>query len=175
MIDLEMLNKQLDVTNKLKDMFAMQILLNEDIFEKHKDKQMTEENLSFAIIDEIGELTHELKGDWCWWKNTQAPVNRQRVLEELVDIWHFVITWQIEYTDWFPENLISRICCYLKGYYFEATGEIGNIIGGMMESYECKIHYLFDLTLKLGFTFDEVYQEYLKKNKENYKRLKEGY
>ena len=156
-------------------MFAMQIALNENIFEKHKDKPMTAENLSLAIIDEIGELTHELKGDWCWWKNTQVPVNRQRVLEELVDIWHFVITYQIEYINFLPEDLIYRICTYLKGDYYEASGEIESIIGEMIKSNDHKIHYLFDLTLKLGFTFDEVYQEYLNKNKENYERLKNGY
>ena len=42
-----------------------------------------------AILDEIGELTHELKANWCWWKKTQAPVDNEKVLGELVDIWHF--------------------------------------------------------------------------------------
>ena len=38
----------------------------------------------------LGELTHELKGDW--WKKSQKPVDRKRVLEELVDVYHFVMT-----------------------------------------------------------------------------------
>ncbi len=26
-----------------------------------------------AILDELGELNHELKADWCWWKKTGNP------------------------------------------------------------------------------------------------------
>lgn len=38
-----------------------------------------------------------------------------------------------------------------------------------------KLDALLTLTEFLGFTFDEVYQEYLKKNQINYERLKSGY
>lgn len=39
-----------------------------------------EEKLNLAILDEIGELTHELKANWCWWKKSQAPVDNEKVL-----------------------------------------------------------------------------------------------
>lgn len=42
-------------------------------------------------------------------------------------------------------------------------------------SKDCKLNNLLYLTEKLGFTMDEVYQEYLNKNKINYERLKNGY
>jgi dimeric dUTPase (all-alpha-NTP-PPase superfamily) len=48
----------------------------------------------WTILDEVGELTHELKANWCWWKKTQPPVDEKKVLGELVDIWHFVLSWQ---------------------------------------------------------------------------------
>lgn len=38
-----------------------------------------------------------------------------------------------------------------------------------------KLAKLLDLTERLGFSFDDVYQEYLNKNKINYERLKNGY
>lgn len=35
-----------------------------------------------ALLDELGELNHELKSRWCWWKKTQKPENRDKVLED---------------------------------------------------------------------------------------------
>lgn len=69
------------IKEQLKEMFQMQRTLNKSILDEFGEESMTEEKLELAIIDELGELTHELKGDWCWWKKSQAPVNRQRVLE----------------------------------------------------------------------------------------------
>ena len=83
------------IKEQLKEMFQMQRTLNKSILDEFGEEEMTEEKLELAIIDELGELTHELKGDWCWWKKSQAPVNRKRVLEELVDVYHFVMTSEI--------------------------------------------------------------------------------
>lgn len=44
-----------------------------------------------------------------------------------------------------------------------------------MELDKHKLDWLLKLTEQLGFSFDEVYQEYLNKNKINYERLKNGY
>ena len=87
--------ENLNIKGKLREMFTMQKDLNENILKEFGEDSMTEEKLELAIIDELGELTHECKGVWCWWKKTQPPVNRQRVLEELVDVYHFVMTWEL--------------------------------------------------------------------------------
>jgi len=78
--------KNTNIKEKLKEMFQMQRTLNEAILNEFGKNSIVEGKLQLAIIDELGELTHELKGDWCWWKKTQPPVDRQRVLEELVDV-----------------------------------------------------------------------------------------
>lgn len=78
----------------IKEMLQMQKKLDEAIMEEYGLTEIDEENLRMAILDETGELTHELKGNWCWWKKTQAPVDMGKVLGELVDIWHFVLSWQ---------------------------------------------------------------------------------
>ena len=75
-------------------MLHKQAELDESIMSAYGLTEIDEEKLSFAILDEVGELTHELKGNWCWWKKTQAPVDDKKVLGELVDIWHFVLSWQ---------------------------------------------------------------------------------
>jgi dimeric dUTPase (all-alpha-NTP-PPase superfamily) len=43
------------------------------------------------------------------------------------------------------------------------------------KGYSYSLYYLIFLTEKLGFTFDEIYDAYIEKNKVNYERMKEGY
>lgn len=52
----------------IKEMLQMQTKLDEAIMKEYGLYTIDEKNLSFAILDEVGELTHELKGNWCWWK-----------------------------------------------------------------------------------------------------------
>ena len=163
------------IKEQLKEMFQMQRTLNKSILDEFGEESMTEEKLELAIIDELGELTHELKGDWCWWKKTQAPVNRQRVLEELVDVYHFVMTWEMLDN----ENLKIEDLLYYYSYYISrfgngVPGDLNDFINNVSIEND-KLQYLLDLTERLGFSFDEVYQEYLNKNKINYERLKNGY
>lgn len=49
------------IKEQLKEMFQMQRTLNENILNEFGEEAMTEEKLELAIIDELGELTHELK------------------------------------------------------------------------------------------------------------------
>ena len=73
MTDKEMLEDMLDMQVKLDEVllkvrgFTYRDLLRQRAYDR-------------AILDELGELNHELKGDWCWWKKSQKPVDRQRVL-----------------------------------------------------------------------------------------------
>lgn len=78
----------------IKEMLQMQAKLDESIMKEYGLTEIDEENLRMAILDEVGELTHELKGNWCWWKKTQSPVDDKKVLGELVDVWHFVLSYQ---------------------------------------------------------------------------------
>ena len=54
----------------IKEMLQMQAKLDKSIMSAYGLKKITDDKLAFAILDEVGELTHELKGDWCWWKKT---------------------------------------------------------------------------------------------------------
>lgn len=78
----------------IETMLKKQSKLDESVMSAYGLTEIDRENLDMAILDEIGELTHELKGEWCWWKKTQAPVDDEKVLGELVDIWHFVLSYQ---------------------------------------------------------------------------------
>lgn len=50
-------------------MLKMQSKLDKAIMDEYGLDKIDEDKLSLAILDEVGELTHELKGKWCWWKS----------------------------------------------------------------------------------------------------------
>lgn len=165
------------IREQLKEMFQMQRTLNENILNEFGEEVMTEEKLELAIIDELGELTHELKGNWCWWKKTQKPVDRKRVLEELVDVYHFVMTYEMCYRYKNNESIEVILNFYeddIDEYYVRLLLPLSHAIREILDN-NCKLTDLLILSGLLGFTFDEIYQEYLNKNKINYERLKNGY
>lgn len=61
----------------IKEMLQMQAKLDKAIMDEYKLEELDEGKLNLAILDEIGELTHELKANWCWWKKSQEPVDRK--------------------------------------------------------------------------------------------------
>lgn len=163
----------------IKEMLQMQAKLDEAIMKEYGLTCIDEEKLRFAIIDEVGELTHELKGNWCWWKKTQAPVDRKKVLGELVDIWHFVLSWQNHFKDG-EEGMINaravvrnskRILNLIKTKEYRLSEELSDLVAWEL----CKLERLIAITEYLGFTIEQVYEAYCDKNKINYQRLKEGY
>ena len=165
----------MEIKKQLTQMFLMQRTLNQNILKEFGQDSMTEEKLQLAIIDELGELTHELKGDWCWWKKTQKPVDRKRVLEELVDVYHFVMTWEmLDNENLKIEDLLFYYSYYISRFGNGVQGDLNDFINNVSIEND-KLEHLLDLTERLGFSFDEVYQEYLNKNMINYERLQNGY
>lgn len=162
----------------IKEMLKMQAKLDEAIMKEYGLDEIDEENLRMAILDEVGELTHELKGNWCWWKKTQEPVDMGKVLGELVDVWHFVLSYQNHF-DYGMQGIINR-CMFLKNIekhldLLKAKDyELPEIFSDLVV-FEYKLERLIAITEYLGFSVEDVYQAYCDKNKVNYQRLKEGY
>lgn len=161
----------------INNMLTLQMSLDEKILEtKEKKDLFSLDNLDMAIIDEIGELTHELKGRWCWWKDNQNPVERQRVLEELVDVWHFVLMkhYKTEGEDKFysVEDYMNFLYWHFKhgGRIYENYTYIPHFLS---TNYE--IDDVLALTYCLGFTLSDVYDEYIHKNQINLARVDNGY
>lgn len=157
----------------IKEMLQMQAKLDEAIMKEYGLTCIDEGKLRFAIIDEVGELTHELKGNWCWWKKTQAPVDKEKVLGELVDVWHFVLSYTYNFSDvrfthldWIVGKGIDT---------FEQEGLACLLANNVIAEDENKLFYLIAVSLCLEFTIEDVYKAYCEKNKINYQRLKEGY
>jgi len=60
--------------------------------------------LSSALLHEVVELQRET--GWKWWK-TEKAIEGQRIQEEVIDLWHFLIQLSIE-ARLDPELLISK-------------------------------------------------------------------
>ena len=171
-----MTSKEYDL---IKEMLQMQAKLNEAIMKEYGLEEIDEEKLNIAILDEIGELTHELKANWCWWKKTQAPVDNEKVLGELVDIWHFALSYQNHFN--YGEEGIKNACMFkrnsknilnlLMTKEFKLSETFADLIALRCD----KLETLIAITEYLGFTIEQVYDAYCYKNKVNYQRLKEGY
>lgn len=163
----------------IKEMLQMQKKLDEAIMEEYGLNEIDEENLRMAILDEVGELTHELKANWCWWKKTQAPVDKEKVLGELVDVWHFVLSYQnhfnfgeearLSYLN--EEELSNGMLKRLR----TKKSNLSKVLTRLVIFESSIIPVLIAITEYLGFTIEQVYEAYGDKNKINYQRLKEGY
>lgn len=166
-------------TEMIKDMLDRQKKYDAAVLKKHNVSYVSRVQLESALFDELGELMHAQKSDWCWWKKTQAPVDDNKVLGELVDIWHFVLSWQNNFnggeegllTD---EQLMEKVDD--NRWSIEEYGK-GIVIKLADLSYSplWKVEPLIAITEYLGFTIERVYEAYCGKNKINYQRLKEGY
>lgn len=163
----------------IKEMLQMQAKLDEAIMKEYGLNEINEENLRMAILDEVGELTHELKGNWCWWKKTQPKVDDEKVLVELVDVWHFVLSYQNHFNS--GEEML---CSYLNEKemsvtYLERlraqTSSLPFALSHLVYYNRTIIAVLVAITEYLNFTIEQVYEAYCDKNKVNYQRLKEGY
>lgn len=163
----------------IRKMLKMQDKLDKAIMDEYGLDEIDEEKLNMAILDEVGELTHELKANWCWWKKSQAPVDNEKVLGELVDVWHFILSWQNHFMRG-EEGLrkekvmVENIKQYVWGMK-NIKKEFVYVLTDLPSFTDSRVEALIAITEYLGFTIERVYEAYCEKNKINYQRLKEGY
>ena len=164
----------------IKEMLKMQAKLDKAIMDEYGLEELDEGKLNLAILDEVGELTHELKGNWCWWKKTQPQVDKSKVLGELVDVWHFVLSYTNNFND--GESMFdTETDEFDRGYkyYLSKThfnkNALTNLYSELIDSWLEKLIILVVITEYLGFTIEQVYKAYCEKNKVNYQRLESGY
>lgn len=163
----------------IKEMLKKQAELDKSIMSAYGLTEIDEENLRMAILDEVGELTHELKGDWCWWKKTQAPVDMKKVLGELIDVWHFVLSYQNHFCKG-EETLISYSNESRESHEFlerlmSRKYKLSVILAGLSNQRWAMLNVLIAISEYLGFTIEQVYEAYCEKNKINYQRLAKEY
>ncbi len=149
------------------EMLKMQRALDEAIYKEH-EVEFDEEKCKLAMIDEIGEFNHEVKSTWCWWKKTQAPIDREKALEELVDIWHFALS--------LTYHRMGTLD-FAYPYMDNAVGDLNlpYLYESLIRQDSTRLETLEQIGKKFGYTLEDVYHAYIKKNKVNYERLANNY
>lgn len=163
----------------IETMLKKQDELNSAIMKEFGLDTISREQIDLATLDEIGEFTHELKGDWCWWKKSQEPVDRNKVLEELADVFHFVLIYELFYgkrkylTD--PEQYRESPRNCMSIVQMDIGFGIANALTRIIDFVDGRLMYLLALSEHLGFCLEEIYAAYMRKNAINMERLKNGY
>ena len=162
-------------TEMIKDMLERQKAYDEEVFKKHNVDYVSKTQLESALFDELGELMHAQKSDWCWWKFTQEPKDEAKVFEEYVDVLHFALMFEIDFGHG----------CYLNddiGWNYrriKSSSELGlayvysRVLGTIKDS--DVLAYVIALGLHMDYSIEEIYREYIRKNEINKERLAKGY
>lgn len=160
--------------DQLKELLEMQRVLDESIFKEHGITEYPLENMKLALFDELGELLHEFPTKYKHWKKT-AVDNREKGLEEYVDCLHFCLSLSnylgVKLTDYHQYDRHKNDACKMDLSFLlvllcdKVSNEQGNRI----------LNYLFALGNYFGFTWEEIYEAYKKKNAVNYERLRSNY
>lgn len=168
---------------KIKEMFELQCQLNEELVPDWLERRLRFEN---AIIVEAAELIDCL--GYKWWKHQEIDEANARV--EIVDIWHFVMSYVLREDVLDPNNLdryidkFSAISAELYIHPYEPVGnwapvmyyarrlvrevESKDSVVGVLEKY-------FNLLASASMTIDSLYSRYIIKNALNKVRNMNGY
>lgn len=153
--------------DQLKELLEMQRVLDGSIFKEHGITEYPLENMKLALFDELGELLHEFPTKYKHWKKT-AVDNREKGLEEYVDCLHFCLS----LTNYYGHEIN---CYYAYDKFGESLSSLHDLLWCCAKGEENCLKILFILGKNLGFTWEEIYLAYKKKNAVNYERLRSNY
>lgn len=152
---------------------------------KEFDCEFNKEQCTLAMMDELGEFNHELKANWCYWKHTQKPVDYDKALEELADVWHFALSLTYHDLNETHITLNNKLLYVVKEgiefnwehvlYMLYDNQELSSLYLELFEVFANKLEILTVIGIKCGFSLKQVYEAYRKKNKINWERLANGY
>ncbi len=162
-------------TEMIKDMLERQKNHDAVVFKKHNITSVSRQQLESALFDELGELMHAQKADWCWWKFTQEPVDVDKVIEEYIDVVHFALMYEIKFgSGCYTDKDIEYN--YIKLKYGSRCGQAfvySRVICGVRD--DEVLAYVIALGLHMGLSLEEIRKEYIRKNEINKERLANGY
>jgi len=181
------------MVEKLVEMLQLQEELNRKINENWREIR-TKEDFARATWIECAELVDSLP--WKWWKKQEA--NMENVQIEVVDIWHFVMSFIL--LDYPVESAIESegIKMFVKGlnedfkdididgekinHYLGETDRYGKIIyltervaEGFLKQEEKEGCFFFGLLVRNTISMERLYLLYIGKNILNHIRQEKGY
>src|SRR5690606_208860 len=183
----------------LTKLFELQRKLDEHII---KEKGLDGEDLLpkkiLALQVELGELANEWRGFKYWSKNQNPraliihkdphgqcePIKKNPLLEEYVDCLHFILSIGLELKfsnlDFMPKYKLKNITDQFNEVFEDISGLRMAILGDwdeqdLFSKYRNVFMGFVGLGEMLGFTWKQIEQSYLDKNKVNHERQESGY
>ena len=166
----------------LSKLFKIQKQLDDRIVkEKGLEGQDLLDKKILALQVKLGELANELPEVFKFWSNKKN--NYEKTLEELVDCWHFVLSigndigFDLENDDkkvilsYGIDNLINDLYMWTSG--MKDYNKLETVDHTLDFNYIYKT--LYRLGKEIGFSWEQIEQSYLDKNKINHERLESGY
>ena len=164
---------------ELQKMFELQRILDQRIEQEHG---LTERDLfhdkMLALLVEIGELANETRCFKFW--SEKGPAPKEVILEEFVDGVHFILSLGIVLG--FDQNKpqtqkrIQQNRNTLTEQFLDVFKQANALhTTRSEEDFWILFHGFFDLGTLLGFSQEEIFRAYLKKNEINHQRQDEGY
>lgn len=124
-----------------------------------------------ALRVEVAEFVNECKDSWKYW-TTKSP-NLDRVLDEGIDVLHFILQLSNR-RDIATTEFLNERAGILIGKDTHKTYEL---LIRMLETdeFDVILACLFAVLDRYGFTREDILDQYHKKNRENFRRLNNGY
>lgn len=166
---------ELDV-RMIRRMLNKQNELISDTMRKFDLKSISEEQISLALLCEVGEFISETKQEWCWWMENPPAVDESKKLGEFIDIWSLVLTRAIIGGHVYGLGCLSWINKFIeeeKQIYREFG--LTKVLLDLVSYKSWSIEMIIVLSEELGYTLDQIYEEFMKKNEINHERLESGY
>lgn len=162
---------------QLKELLEMQQLLDYAIFTKKGIKEYPVQSMRIALFVELGEMMNEFPTHFKHWKST-AKDDREKGLVEFVDSLHFALS----LSNYEKVQLeLEKNQAYLEYDMLDHDFQIDKyelmwLLPDVVKYRGAqRLHYLLMIGKYFGFTWDEIYNAYIEKNKVNYERIKNNY
>lgn len=119
------------------------------------------ETYTLAIVDEIGELNHELKPRWCWWEAQPKEVDWSRVQLKLAEIWRFCISLMIHRTNVDPKEIVE-VLDFERSALYCPVELLGNFASGWVGKTNIlsTFNTLIGWSNSFGIDFPMIYEAY---------------
>lgn len=161
---------------ELLELYTMQKELDSKIEEQHglENRDLIDQKI-LALLVELGELANETRCFKFW--SVRPASERGIILEEYVDGVHFLLSvgLTLGYTSDIPRELGTRTGSltdqFLILYYLVSMFQVEK----QEEPFQVLFATYVELGEMLGFSWEEVEEAYMEKNKVNHKRQQQGY
>lgn len=163
------------MTLKLNDIRQRQVQLDERIMANHQvTRPQTRIKRILALMVEIGELANETRTFKFW--SFKAASEKEVLLEELGDCVHFSVSLGIDLGDEAMALDFIALETSLSEQFIDWMNETAKLKTEFtLTQYRIVLSYIGSVALAMGFSADDVYDFYVRKNEINHSRQDHQY